>query len=132
MLIEYSEHVQMPIADFTPLRPLPPFTLQLEAEQMYMFKHTVSRARAHIHAAECTVTDSQQVDVSQQKCTWMNSLVAPRHMGHGWPFSASAAAQSPHANRWPQGKARCDLVPMKQIEHVVPPPNVDVSSTACP
>eukprot|EP00964_Phaeocystis_antarctica_P020923 scaffold11579_cov58-Phaeocystis_antarctica.AAC.3 len=55
--------------------------------------------------------------------------MAPRHIGQGLPFFMSTSAQSPHANWWPQGTATCDLVPMKQIEQVVPPPKVEVSST---
>ena len=64
----------------------------------------------------------------QQTCTWMNTEIALRHIGHGSPFLVSTSAQSPHANWCPQGTATCDLVPMKQMEHVVPPPKVEVSS----
>ena len=65
---------------------------------------------------------------AQQTCTWMNTEIALRHIGHGSPFLVSTSAQSPHANWCPQGTATCDLVPMKQMEHVVPPPKVEVSS----
>ena len=56
----------------------------------------------------------------------MNTEMGLRHIGHGSRFLVSTSAQSPHANWWPQGTATCDLLPMKQMEHVVPPPKVDV------
>ena len=42
---------------------------------------------------------------AQQTCTWMNTEIALRHIGHDSPFLVSTSAQSPHANWCPQGIA---------------------------
>eukprot|EP00964_Phaeocystis_antarctica_P121917 scaffold85590_cov62-Phaeocystis_antarctica.AAC.2 len=50
----------------------------------------------------------------------------PRQTGH----SCIRAEQSPHALRWPQGTAACDLGLTKQMMHVVWPPMVDSGGTS--
>ena len=61
---------------------------------------------------------------ASRTCIHMRTL--PRQTGH----AVILAEQSPHALRWPQGTAACDLGLTKQMIHVVWPPMVDSGGTS--